>query len=80
MSSAFTPEQKAERDVLALKCTYEIDAISMHLRDNLPSELEYGHLRCMVLRILELNSITMSVTGFDDTRETEDMRRILEGC
>ncbi len=79
MSDAFTPEQQAERERLALFSTYEIDAIGQHLRGNLPKELEYRHLRCMVLRILELNSVAMSVMGCDDECATEEMRRVVEG-
>lgn len=75
-----TPEQKTEREKLALSCAYEIEAITMHLRDNLPTELEYGHLRCMVLRILKLNSVIASVIGLDEVWATEDMRRFVEGA
>lgn len=79
MSTTFTPEQLAERKTLALHATYEMESIGLHLKENLPTELEYRHLRCMVLRILELNSVSMSVMGGDDGRETEDMRRVVEG-
>ena len=78
-TAAFTSEQKAEREKVALLGTYEIDSIGLHLKENLPTELEYRHLRCMVLRILELNSVAMSVVGGDDGRETEGMRRVVEG-
>lgn len=79
MSGAFTPEQKAEREELALFCAYEIDSIGLHLRDNLPAESEYLYLRCMVLRILELNSVAMSVVGGNAMRQTEVMRSVVEG-
>lgn len=78
-TAAFTPEQKAEREQVALLGTYEIDSIGLHLMENLPTEAEYRFMRCMVLRILELNSVSMSVMGGDDTRETEAMSRVVEG-
>lgn len=74
-----TAEEHAAREEVALLATYEIDAIAMHLRSNLPTEIEYGHLRCMVLRVLELNSIAMSVLGGDDARELKEMRGLVEG-
>lgn len=78
MSTTFTPKEQAERKKLALLGSYEIESIGMHLRDNLPTEQEYSYLRCMVLRILDLNSIAMSELGEDDSRETEEMRSVLE--
>ena len=80
MSKTLTPEHKAERDELALFSAYEIEAVARHLKDNLPTELEYVHLRCLVLRILALNSVAMSALGGDDGRKTADMRRVVEGC
>lgn len=80
MSKAtLTPEQKAKREELALFATYEIEAITTRLRDNLPTEREYLHLRSMVLRVLELNSVAMSVLGGDDSRETTEIRSVVEG-
>lgn len=80
MSKAtFTPEQKAKREELALFATHEIEAITTHLRDNLPTEAEYGHMRCMVLRILELNSAAMSVLGGEDDVGTAKLRSVVEG-
>ena len=76
----FTEEQQAERKKLALFGTYEIESIGMHLRDNLPNEQEYGYMRCMVLRILDLNSIATSELDGDMGRDTDEMRRVLEGC
>lgn len=81
MSKAtLTLEQKAKREELALFATYEIESVSMHLRDNLPTEPEYLFLHCMVLRILELNSVAMSVLGGEHDRDTAEMRRVVEGC
>lgn len=77
--TTLTLEQKAKREELALFATYEIEAITTHLRDNLPTEAEYGYLRCMVLRILELNSAAMSVLGGEDDIETAKLRRVVEG-
>lgn len=79
MSAAtFTAKQRAERDELALFCTYEIESIGMHLRAHLPTEPEYLFLRSMVLRVIELNSAAMSVLGGEDDRTTEELRRVLE--
>lgn len=79
IEAAFTPKQKAEREQLVLFSTYEIDSIGRHLVENLPTEPEWLFMRSMVLRIIELNSIAMSVTGGDDERKTTDMRRVVEG-
>jgi len=81
MSSAtFTPKQRVERLDIALTASYEMEAISRHLNVNLPMEQpEYQHLRALVIRVLNLNSVVMSVLGGDDGRETEEMRSVVEG-
>jgi len=75
---AIAPWQRAERDELALSCVEEIESISVHLRSNLPNESEYLFLRSMVLRVIELNSVAMSVLSGEDDRTTEELRRVLE--
>lgn len=78
MNETFTPEQKAERAELALHAAYEVEMVARHLNGEL--QPEYQHLRALVVRVLKLNSVVMSVLGDDDGRETEDMRRVVEGC
>lgn len=74
-------QKQAERLEVALHATYEMEAISRHLNVNLPMEQpEYQHLRSMVVRILNLNSVVMSVLGGDDGRSTQEMHDVVEGC
>lgn len=79
MSAPYTPEQQAERLSAALRCAYEVESIAMHLNDHLPTELEYGFLRGMVLRILDLNSVAMSALGDDHDRTTAAMLGVIKG-
>ena len=79
MSKTFTSEQLAERKTLALHATYEMESIAMHMKGNLPTEQEYSYLRCMVQRILNLNSNAMFELGGSTGQETEDIRRVVEG-
>lgn len=79
-STTFTHKQRAERFAVALEATWEVEAISRHLNNELPMEQpEYQHLRALVVRVLHLNSVVMSVLGGDDGRETEEMRSVIEG-
>ncbi len=74
-------EMEAQRLRIALHATYEVDAIARHLNANLPMEQpEYQHLRSLVIRIFDLNSVVMSVLGDDDCRCTAEMRGVLDGC
>ncbi len=73
-------KQQAERLEIALDVAFEIDAITRHLNANLPMELvEYQFLRSLVVRILSLNSLSLSVLSGDDGRTTDSMKKILAG-
>lgn len=77
----FSKDQETERLDAALRATCEVDAIARHLNANLPMEQpEYQHLRSLVIRIFDLNSVVMSVLGDDDCRSTAEMRGVLDGC
>lgn len=74
-------EWHARRMDTALRATYEVDAIARHLNANLPMEQpEYQHLRSLVIRIFDLNSVVMSVLGDDDERSTAEISRVVDGC
>ncbi|MCT9810146.1 hypothetical protein N0K08_05850 [Acidovorax sp. Be4] len=81
--ATFSSEQQAERLGAALRCTYEVESIAMHLNDNLPTEPEYMFLRSLVLRIFDLNSVAMSALDKDQTRTTADLWGVINrggGC
>lgn len=69
----FSRDQEAERLGAALRCTYEVESIAIHLNDHLPTEPEYMFLRSLVLRMFDLNSVAMSALDKDQTRTTADM-------
>lgn len=65
---------------IALHATHEVEMVALHLNRELPVEQsEYLHLRALVVRILDLNSVAMSFLGHDFDRDTEEMRRVVEG-
>ena len=72
-------QEKARRLHCALEATYEIDSIARHLAKNLPSDTEQIFYRGLLLRVIELNSLAISVLGDDDSRATSEMNKILTG-
>ena len=79
--STFPAPEKAERQQAALSATFEMDAIARHLNGELPMEQpEYQHLRSLVVRIQQLNSVVMSVLGDDTDRSASELCNVVEGC
>ena len=76
--SKFTKKQEVERMRVALFATYQINALAEHLKGNLPEESEYSFMGPLLARIIELDSVIMSVLGDDRGRSTEEMRGIVE--
>ena len=76
---AFTPEQQAERLETALQCSYEVEALALHLNGNLPTEPDYMFMRALVLRIRDLNNVVMSVLDGDAGRTIAEMQNIIHG-
>ena len=82
MSPSNSPDQEqSERQRAALSATFEMDAIARHLNGELPMEQpEYQHLRSLVVRIQQLNSVVMSVLGDDTDRSARELCTVVEGC
>ena len=73
-----TIEQEKERAKLALKATYKIEALSVFLKKELPTEVEHVALRCLVNRIHSLNSAIMSILGGEDDMPTVDLQAVVQ--
>ena len=82
MSPSNSPDQEqSERQRAALSATFEMDAIARRLNGELPMEQpEYQHLRALVVRIQQLNSVVMSVLGDDKDRNARELGAVVEGC
>jgi hypothetical protein len=74
-------EEDPARITIACAATYEADAILRVLRKTLPDiETFLDVFNGMSLRLLELNSVAMSVLGDDSGRLTEEMRTTVHGA
>lgn len=74
-------EAQAQRLRIARHATYEAEAIARHLNASLPiRHPEYQHLRALVVRLFDLNSVVMSVLDDDDCRCIAEMQGVLDGC
>lgn len=74
---AGTPE---EREWVAAQASYEIESIAMTLEELDDTESSWLLMRGLFLRISALNSVVMSVTGGDDTRQIAEMRAVVFGA
>jgi hypothetical protein len=73
-------DERITRTVLAGEACAEIEALCSVLIRELQGvgPEDYG-LRGLVLRIKALNSVSLSVLGDDDNRETADMHQVVYG-
>lgn len=79
--SQANPAHNSELLDLAIRATYEVEAIARHLNGALPTEQpEYQHLRSLVVRIFHLNSVVMSALSGDCCRDADEMRSVVRGC
>lgn len=77
---SFTAKAQSERLEFALQASYELEVVGRHVNRELQMEgPDYMHLRALAVRIVNLNSVVMSVLGGEDVLKTEDIQKLLEG-